>query len=75
MKNPESKTNQDSLPGEVTSAACEPEGEGLNADSALWPERDQVTHLPCDWIFSIPNFFLRQGLGDVNVRPRLLHEI
>lgn len=61
FKNFEEKTVKNLLPGIVASAACEPEDEGLNTDSVLYPETDQGTHLPCDWNFTL-NIILRQEL-------------
>lgn len=71
-KHPEEKIANDLLPGMVASVTCKPEAEGSNTDSALWPEMDQMTHQPCDWIFSFPSIIVGEGLWAASVRQELL---
>lgn len=51
----------------LASAACQPESEGFNTDSALWAEMDQASHHP----LSFPNIIPGQGLCNANVRSEL----
>lgn len=50
------------LPGVVASALLSLRDDSSNAGSTLWLEMDQVTHDPCDWIFSTTNIILEQGV-------------